>query len=251
MQIRSPRAGLASKETANDEPSLDHRSRRGDSGKDEASRYLEAYFEQNDSAGKVFLHKASTMADFHQGSLDPLVLQALCALGLRQLSAAENIENIENADETMSQVEATILASMGEITLSRLQALALLLHYRRMSAKRNELWMLLSLATRMAFTLCLNHEHHDLAPVHQECNRRLMWSIYMLDTLGCAGIDSLAACPLTDIHIRLPCDEHSYAFGVASVNPRLDQAPSDLTTPSEDALAKILRLMPIRHEVLK
>lgn len=210
--------------------------------------YLEVYFEQNDSAGRVFLHKALVMADFHQGTLDHSVLQALCASGLR-LNAID--ADIRKADQIMGQVESTILSGIGDITLSRLQALTILLHYRRMSAKRNELWMLLSLAARMALTLCLNHEHDQLSAVRQECNRRLMWSLYMLDTLGCAGIDSLATLPPSNIHIRLPSDDHSYAFGVPSSSALLDEDPLSLTVHSEDAMAKILRLMPIRHEVLR
>lgn len=148
----------------------------------DAQKYLEAFFEQNDSAARLFMHKASVMADFHQNRLDPLVLQALCARGRCHLLPSTDAGAVQ-AEKMMKQVECSILTGMGEITLSRLQALTLLLHYRIMTAKRNELWMLLSLAARMAFTLCLNHEHHDLSPVRQECNRRLMWSIYMLDTL--------------------------------------------------------------------
>ena len=46
--------------------------------KDSTQRYLDAYFDQNDSAGRVFLHKASTLSSYHEGSLNPLVLLALC-----------------------------------------------------------------------------------------------------------------------------------------------------------------------------
>ena len=190
------------------------------------------------------------MADFHQERLDPLVLRALCALGRCQLAPSTNSTDTK-ADKMMRRVEHSILAEMGDITLSRLQALTLLLHYRRMSAKRNELEMLLSLAARMAFTLCLNHEHQNLSPVRQECNRRLMWSIFMLDMLRCAGLDSLAVCSLSHLHIRLPCDEYSFVFGVPSSSPCLDQNSMNLPARSEDALARILRLMPVRHQVLK
>lgn len=209
---------------------------------------LEAYFEQNDSAGRVFLHKALVMTEFHQDCLDPVVLQALYAAGLRLTTSDADTTK---ADQIMNKVEAAILIGIGNITLSRLQALTILLHYRRMSAKRNELWMLLSLAARMALTLCLNHEHPALSTVRQECNRRLMWSLYMLDTLGCAGIDSLTVLPLSSIHIRLPTDDHSYAFGVPSLTARMDEDPLDSTLHSEDAMAKVLRLMPIRHQVLR
>lgn len=216
--------------------------------KDNTRRYIEAYFEQNDSAGRMFLHRASTIADFHEDRLDPMLVQALAAFGSRQSACASESRK---ADDAMNQVEMDLLSSLEEIALSRLQALVLLLHYRRMSAKRNQLWMLLSLASRMAFTLCLNHEHEELSPVRQESNRRLMWSIYMLDTLGCAGLDSLAICPLSHLQIRLPCDERTYSFGVPSMTTRIHRPPPTTSTHAEGVLASILRLMPIRHQVLR
>ena len=215
--------------------------------KDSVQRYLEAYFDQNDSAGRVFLHKASTLSSYHEGSLNPLLLLALCGLGSRLIA---NDRKCKDSETWMAQVESTIMSQLGEISIPRLQALTLLLHHRRMTAKRNELWMLLSFASRMAFTLSLHMEDPRLPAVQQECNRRLMWSLYTLDSLGCGGLDALSVCSASQILIQLPCDDHSFSLGVVPSTARLTASPLDKGRP-EDVLAKTIRLLPVRHQVLK
>jgi hypothetical protein len=86
------------------------------------------------------------------------------------------------------------------------------------------------LVARLAYILRLNHEEDRLPFLIQERRRRLMWSIYVMDTFYSSGRTEFTACPTDTIHLRLPCNEQSFAMDVPVVTeplvPPTDQPPS-------------------------
>jgi hypothetical protein len=140
------------------------------------------------------------------------------------------------------------MVRLNKFSISRLQALVLVIQFYLQTGDTAEAWSLMSLATRFAFTLRLNYERPDLDPVTQESHRRLVWAIYLLDRLFASGIEDLSLCPLERIHIRLPCDDRSFERGLASRAEYPKQAPEK---GDMDPLAYIIRLYECREKILQ
>ncbi|KAH8200176.1 hypothetical protein TruAng_005688 [Truncatella angustata] len=96
----------------------------------------------------------------------------------------------------------------------------------------------------------LNYEHHGIEPAKQESQRRLLWAIYQLDRMLSGGVEDLAVCPVERMHIRLPCDDHSFHRDIPSRAPRLnDYEHSDAL--SVGILAYHIRLNATRDRILR
>ena len=211
-------------------------------------RLVEAYFEQQDSAGRIFLHRASVMTALHDNRLEPLLHKAICASGALVIGD----KDLESLSIRLSlKVEQSILSGLYHCTLPRLQALTVLLHLLRARSSREALWMLLSIASRMAFTLRLNVEHANDSFCERESNRRLMWSLYLLDSIISAGVESLAVCPSSKIALRLPSNEYCFSLGMEAKTGYLFTASSTSTDPDMGELSYVVRLMSIRQDILR
>jgi hypothetical protein len=67
-----------------------------------------------------------------------------------------------------------------------------------------EALMLMGTLTRFAFALRLNYENPNICSLAQESRRRLMWGIYILDTMLVDGAPKFTRCPSNVMHIHLP-----------------------------------------------
>jgi len=209
---------------------------------------VDAYFEQQDSAGRIFLHRASVLTALHENRLDPLLHKAICAFGALVIGDTDlGILSIRLSLE----VEQSILSNLYTCTLPRLQALTVLLHLLRAKSSREALWMLLPIAARMAFTLRLNQEHVKDSLCERESRRRLMWSIHLLDTIISAGVDSLAVCPSNQIALRLPSNEYYFSLGMEAKTGYMLAATSGSPESDMGELSYVVRLMSIRRDILR
>ncbi|KAF4468764.1 hypothetical protein FALBO_4348 [Fusarium albosuccineum] len=215
--------------------------------RDSVRQHLDSYFDKTDIADCVFLHRATTIAEWSQGKLDKVLLKAICASGLRLTSAHHGEKS--TAYVWMKQVQHELVDQMGDMSIPRLQALMLVVKFLSSLRFTGDVWVLISIAARVAFTKRLNYERPAMDPVKQECLRRLMWSIYSTDKVFSGGIEDLTVCPTQRMHIRLPSSHHDFQLGLKSRSQFL-RSKTDSETDL-NALAFLMRLYDIRDRVLR
>lgn len=149
----------------------------------------------------------------------------------------------------MKQVQNELAGHLGDMSIPKLQALMLAVKFLSSLRFTGDVWVLISIAARVAFTKRLNYERPAMDPVKQECLRRLMWSIYATDKVFSGGIEDLTVCPTQRMHIRLPSSYHNFQLGLPSRSPFL-RSKSEADT-GLNSLACLMRLYDIRDRVLR
>ncbi|KAL6925395.1 hypothetical protein FSST1_002669 [Fusarium sambucinum] len=215
--------------------------------RDMIKQYIGTYFDNIDIADCIFLHRATIIAEWGQGKLDTTLLKAICASAIR-LSPIQGRDSA-TANTWMKQVQHVLVNNMGDMSVPKLQALMLVVKFLFAMRFTGDVWMLLSVASRVAFTKRLNYERPSIDPVRQECLRRIMWSIYAVDKIFSGGIEDLTVCPTQRMHIRLPCSQHDFQLGLKSKAPFLGMN-NDKNTDL-NSLANLFRLYDIRDRVLR
>ena len=109
--------------------------------------------------------------------------------------------------------------------------------------------MLVGTLTRFAFALRLNYENPNICSLAQESRRRLMWGIYILDTILAGGLPEFTLCPSNVMHVHLPSQESNFELDILGPNVRLD----GVTDRSTDLglLAYYIRVMSLRDSILR
>lgn len=152
--------------------------------RDAVRDHVHAYFDQGDFIDCMFLHRATVLAEWSQGTLEGNLLKAICAMGIR----LSRLEDTPTARAWMDEVQQSLMSRIGDTTLPNLQALMLVVHFRSTLEFTGDVWVLLSVAARVAFTKRLNYERPAGDAVRQESLRRLMWSIYRFDSIFSGGL---------------------------------------------------------------
>lgn len=153
------------------------------------------------------------------------------------------------AQTWIKQVQNDLTNQLGDISVARLQSLMLVIEFLFSMQFTGDVWVLVSIASRIAFTKRLNYERPAIDAVKQECLRRLMWYIYRIDKVFSGGIEDLTVCPTQRMHIRLPSSQHNFQLGSRSKAPFLrskDEGGTDL-----NVLAFLMRFYDIRDRVLR
>ena len=209
--------------------------------------YIETFFRLiYPTSFLCFFHQASLLRDWHARTIDISLLKAVCACSLR--FAVDCDSDGERVKKWIQEAETVAMDHLGDLSIVRLQVLMLLIFYHSRLRNSSKVWMLSGLAARLAFAKRLNHEMATLPHVVQESRRRLMWSIFIIDKFYSGGMSELTLCTAEDMHIRLPCNERSFAFGVPSETPRIyaKDRSNDM-----GILAYYIRLLQIRHKILR
>ncbi|KAF4126475.1 Fungal specific transcription factor domain [Geosmithia morbida] len=223
---------------------------------------MKAYFDYQDPTMCRFLHASTTLRDWGRQKLDPSLQRAICAFGLSLQDSSEQAH--ATASAWIVQAQEFVLGRLNSLSLSRLQALVLIISFRLRSGQGILAWNLLSLAARLAFTLRLNHEREDLGCILQESRRRTMWAIYAMDRRLCGGLRDLSVCPIESMQrLRLPCLERTFERGMPSRAQFLESKSTTVTESTEpvegtsadtaadmDIMAYILRFYATRHRIL-
>ncbi|KAH8694408.1 hypothetical protein BGZ61DRAFT_420299 [Ilyonectria robusta] len=160
-------------------------------------------------------------------------------------------DSLSLARNWLADVQQCLLAKVGRMTIVQLQALILIVRYRLESGDTAEAWALLPLAARLAFTLRLNYELTSMQPIGQESRRRMVWAIWLIDRQFSGGIQDLAVFPTERVHIRLPCDDHSFERGIPSRAQYLNGLGLQTEGYNMDILSYYLQLHVSRDRILK
>ncbi|KAK0614573.1 hypothetical protein B0T14DRAFT_539968 [Immersiella caudata] len=174
-----------------------------------------------------FLHRASLMDRYHAGTLDRALLLAM--IGITALLTDLGPGMDEYGERCIEESAALCLAELEKLSILRLQALVIVVKHRILSKKFASAFMLHAVASRFASALRLNHESPNLCFLARESRRRLMWSIYMIDSSLAAGQPDFALWGDAErqIHIQLPCNERHFEFDLPETTELLRPPPPD------------------------
>ncbi|CRK26401.1 hypothetical protein BN1723_006590 [Verticillium longisporum] len=199
------------------------------------------------SGCKIYL-KPCVLADWSKGKLNPLLLKVMVASGLRIVD--ELPESQATAKAWVQEAQHDLLRHIGKQSVSQLQALVVIIRFHYVVGEVSDAWNLLSLAARLIFTMRLNWEDDGLDAVTQETQRRLVWAIYLIDRQFSGGIEDLAVCAVERMHIRLPCDDHSFRRGMKSKAEYLHDI-ARCKSGDMDILSYNVRLVASRDRILR
>ncbi|KLU91305.1 hypothetical protein MAPG_09826 [Magnaporthiopsis poae ATCC 64411] len=205
-----------------------------------------------------FLHRASLMQRYHAGLIDRGLLLAL--VGITSLLTDLGPGTREYGAKCVDEAEASVLRELDKPSTLKLQTLVLIIRHRILNRRFPSAFMLHAIASRFAVALRLNHENPRLCFLAQESRRRLMWSVYMIDTSMAAGHSDFGLWEPrpSSIRIQLPCNERNFDFDLAEVTEPLEQplaGPGGMPPPpvSENIgfLALQIRVHLLRSRILQ
>ncbi|KAM7184717.1 hypothetical protein V8F33_012831 [Rhypophila sp. PSN 637] len=182
-----------------------------------------------------FLHRASLMDTYNAGSLDRSLILAL--IGITSLLTDLGPGTPEYGQKCIEEAASICLAHAEEISIARLEALVIVVKHRLLSNRFHGAFLLFSLASRMATALRLHCENPTLCFLAQETRRRLMWSIFIIDsTISNGKVDfSLWPNPERQIRINLPCNERRFELDLPEVTEPLISSPPPLPSAGQDS----------------
>jgi Fungal specific transcription factor domain len=191
------------------------------------------------------MHQAAITESYRAGVLHKSLVLALVGLtsSLVNLGPGTRELGVRYIDEA----ESILLREMETPTLSKLQALILIIKYRENTRRFASVFMLTAMAMRSAIALRLNYEHPSQPCLTREGCRRVLWSLFMIDTHLAGGYQDFTLCPADIIHVQLPCHEINYKLNLPSQAPNLS---SSTTAEELSPLAHVIHVRWLRHRVL-
>jgi poly [ADP-ribose] polymerase len=186
-----------------------------------------------------FLHRPSLMERYHAASLDRALMLALVGITALLTDLGHGME--EYGNRCVEEAVSLCLADIEKPSIPRLQALVIVIKHRMLSKRFSGAFMLHAVASRFATALRLNHENPDLCFLARESRRRLMWSLYMMDSSLSAGQAEFAlwADAERQIHVQLPCNERNFDFDLPEPTESLrppSPGPGGVIPPLPDVL---------------
>ncbi|KAK3985733.1 hypothetical protein QBC44DRAFT_334485 [Cladorrhinum sp. PSN332] len=205
----------------------------------------------------AFLHQASLMERYDKGALDRALVLAL--IGITALLTDLGPGMDEYGEQCIEEAISMCLRELEKPSIPRLQALVLAVKHRILYKRHSSAFMLHGIAGRFATALRLNHEQPSICFLAQESRRRLMWSLYMIDSSISAGQQESALWPDAErqIHVQLPCNERNFEFDLPEPTETLrppPPGPDGTVPPMPDALgfmAAHIRIQWMRTRILQ
>ena len=168
----------------------------------------------------AFLYRPRTRQKWMNGTLDESLRLAISGVALFHQEAGRKVGTREQflSEQWIRRAEGIIWDKLESPTVSRLQALLLVILYRVDMGQFQRGFMLLSLAARAAAAMRLNHERSDQHSATLEVRRRIMWCMKLVERYFCIGLPEFELCPLENIYLRMPSCERDFAEGSAGVD---------------------------------
>lgn len=120
------------------------------------------------------------------------------------------VASAEDTGAWIRMAEESIWRSLESPSITKLQALLLVIHYYIETELFQRAFMLTATAARFATTMRLNYERHDLSPVAREVRRRTLWSLKMVERYFSTGLAEFDSLPLEVIYIDFPRSEEDF-----------------------------------------
>ncbi|KAF5024521.1 hypothetical protein F66182_3461 [Fusarium sp. NRRL 66182] len=194
-----------------------------------------------------FLHRATFLHAWAKDELSPCLLWAMCGLTSRFINPG-GAEHRSRARRWIDDAESQLLQQLAQPRSSDIEAWLLITLDHYLSRRVSKMLVSMALTSRLAYILRLNHEDTRQTFLVQERRRRLMWSIYAVDSLYSSGKTEFTACTAETLHIRLPCDEKSFSMDIPVTTEHLYPALQP-DTAKTGLLGYCLRVLDIRNRV--
>lgn len=196
-----------------------------------------------------FFHKASLVQRFEAATLDTSLILSMIGMTCQLIEMGPGLR--EYGAACLQEAETLVMKDIGTPSVVKVQALILIIRHHAHQRRFRRAFMLFSVAARFAYALRLNHESPNLCFLAQESRRRLMWSLYIIDTTMAGGARELVMCPTSSINIQLPCQERNFEFDLAQETEPLQPKPKTPLAESVGSLGMYVRLLWLRHRILQ
>lgn len=195
-----------------------------------------------------FLHQRSLVQRCREGSVQPSLVLALCAVTAQHLMLQPYCPGY--VSQWLGKAEEDLMLIIGSPSIPRLQALVLVIRCMIHLGQFSKAFMLTALAARAAAALCLYQERPDLHFLAQESRRRLMWACALLDARFSGGLKEYETVPIDAINIQLPCPEEAFQNGNPTSSASLRSASTD-TVELLSLYGVAIRMNMIRRAVMR
>ncbi|KAL2065607.1 hypothetical protein VTL71DRAFT_3277 [Oculimacula yallundae] len=213
-------------------------------------QHIDAYFEYiYPIPGQSFLHRAIFLQNWSKDAHSPHLLQALCGATGRFL--ATNDVQHQQAAVWIHEAEEQVLKMISAPSLSVIETLLIIIFDRLTSRKFGKVMALSALVVRFAFAMRLNYTDKKLTFVGQERRRRLMWSMFMSDTLIANGRADFTLVSADRIHLQLPCHERDFSFDIPVETELLKPDPNLNNQSNIGMMGFLIRILEIRVRIQK
>lgn len=192
------------------------------------------------------------MEQYNAGKVDKALLLALIGITSCLTDMGSGVR--EYGDRCVDRAEALLFADYARPSTFKVQALVFMIKHRILSNKYPSAFMLLSMASRFAAALRLNHNSPSLCFLAQESRRRLMWALYCIDAGISAGYRDFALWRADRIFVSLPCNERNFEFDLPQPAEMLDPECNGPEMPHPEdvgSLALHIRILHLRQKIIE
>jgi hypothetical protein len=150
----------------------------------------------------------------------------------------------------VQDVDNYIMENLGEFSALNLQIIILSANYYHANSNLGKAWMMHSLSARLAYCLQINTDSNHESFRESECQRRMMWSIWILDRIFAGPVDEFSLCSRFMDDLRVPCDEHFYLAELPVETGLIGEFRGDKPIPHIGCFASLIGLFDIWRDVL-
>ncbi|KAH0598359.1 hypothetical protein MHUMG1_03657 [Metarhizium humberi] len=202
-----------------------------------------------------FLHFATTKARCVAGTLDKALAFSICGISFLHSGARQRRSTASRCPcrgaSWIRAAEIVILENLENPTLTRLQALLLIINYRMETGAFQRAFMLSALAARSAAVMRLNHERTDLNFVAREVRRRITWSLKLIDRYFSIGLPEFELCPYETIYLQLPCAEENFSAELMGDATNVHSTAVDMSRNDSGCYNICVGLESLRRDIMK
>lgn len=190
------------------------------------------------------------MEQYHAGKVDRCLLLALVGITSCLTDMGSGMRAYGN--RCIDEAESMILSDYARPSTIKVQALVFMIKHRILSNRFPSAFVLLSLASRFAIALKLNHDSPNICFLAQESRRRLVWALYCIDAGISGGNRDYSLWRAERIFVGLPCNERNFEFDLPQDTEKLipdGNQPPPAQGEDVGSLALHIRIQHIRHKI--
>lgn len=193
----------------------------------------------------AFLHPQTTIRQCSNGQLENSLAYAIAAVASYHQGSSQRREQAELS--WAQAAEDLIWKNLESPSVSRLQALLLVILYRVETGAFQRAFMLSALAARAAAAMRLNHERDGSTGnrTSQEVRRRVMWSLKLVERYFSTGLPEFELCPVESVYLELPCWEQEFS------DTRTDSSDRTLQSCDFGSYHLCVKLEMLRRDLMK
>ncbi|KXH68695.1 hypothetical protein CSAL01_08449 [Colletotrichum salicis] len=146
------------------------------------------------------------MEQFYAGKLPPILCTSICATAAMFVSRSR--ESRVLSVQWAKEVDAYIFGNLNVFKVLNIQLLILSMFQNFAYRQFGKMWLLISMAARLAVSFQLNDEkpasdnETTAALIKRECERRLVWHVWSMDKMLSAGLAAVSKAVTTMIDLR-------------------------------------------------